>query len=122
MKIDRLPCMGEICGILAFSEIAKYTSDCWFVYTQVTKTGVFRGENPLCRWVSNRGVSIPVGTRFCLQSLVCYTFVIPLLPADAGKGLASPSAVWADSGRQTLFSVSRTGGFCDTKVTRMQDF
>ena len=38
--------MGEICGILAFSEIAKYTSDCWFVYTQVTKTGVFRGENP----------------------------------------------------------------------------
>ena len=25
-------------------------------------------------WVSNRGESIPVGTRFCLQSLVCYTF------------------------------------------------
>ena len=36
-----------------------------------------------------------------------------MLPADAGEGLASPSAMRADSGRQTLFCVSRTGGFCD---------
>ena len=35
--------------------------------------GVQRGAIPWL-WVSNRGESIPVGTRFCLQSLVCYTF------------------------------------------------
>ena len=57
--------------------------------------------------------SIPVGTRFSAgKSSVLY----------AGKGLASPSAMRADSGRQTLFCGSRTGGFCDTKVTQMQDF
>ena len=38
--------------------------------------------------------SIPVGTRFSVGK----SSVIPLLPADAGKGLASPSAVRADSG------------------------
>ena len=67
----------------------------------------------------------PIGARASLlahdfpqESLVCYSFVIPLLPDDAGKGLASSSAVRADSGWQTLFSGRRTGGFCDTKVTQ----
>ena len=45
---------------------------------------------------------IPVGTRFSAGKssvlFLCYSFVIPLLPADAGKGLASSSAVRADSG------------------------
>lgn len=36
-----------------------------------------------------------------------------MLPADAGKGLSSSAAVRTDSGRQTLFCGSRTGGFCD---------
>ena len=47
----------------------------------------------------------PIGARASLlahdfpqESLVCYSFVIPLLPDDAGKGLASSSAVRADSG------------------------
>ena len=36
--------------------------------------GVQRGAAPWL-WVSNRGEQHPIGTRFCLQSLVCYTFV-----------------------------------------------
>ena len=55
--------------------------------------------------------SIPVGTRFSVGK----SSVIPLLPADAGKGLASPSAVRTDSGWQSLFGGSRTGGFCTDK-------
>ena len=35
---------------------------------------VSRGMQSLWLWVSNRGERRPVGTRFCLQSLVCYTF------------------------------------------------
>ena len=42
----------------------------------------------------------PIGARaallahdFASQSLVCYYIIIPLLPADAGKGLAAYSAV-----------------------------
>lgn len=58
--------------------------------------------------------SIPIGTRFCLQSLVCYTFVIPLATADAGKGLSHA--------RQTLFGGSRTGGFCGLKGTQNEGF
>ena len=49
--------------------------------------------------------SIPVGTRFCLQSLVCYTFCDRRISQKCtGKGLSHA--------RQTLFGVSRTGGFC----------
>jgi len=36
----------------------------------------------------SKGDSVPFGTRLCLQSLVCYTFI--LLPA-AGNGNAPPS-------------------------------
>lgn len=35
--------------------------------------GIQRGMSPWL-WVSNRGKQHPVGTRFCSQSLVCYTF------------------------------------------------
>ena len=38
------------------------------------KLQVSRGMQFLWLWVSNRGEKRPVGTRFCLQSLVCYTF------------------------------------------------
>ena len=66
-------------------------------------------------WVSNRGESIPVGTRFCLQSLVCYTFCAATQwHAVAGKGLSHA--------RQTLFGGSRTGGFCGLKATKDKEF
>ena len=54
--------------------------------------------------------SIPVGTRFCLQSLVCYTFC----DRCAGKGLSHA--------RQTLFGGSRTGEFCGLKATKDKEF
>ena len=38
------------------------------------KLQVSRGMQSLWLWVSNRGEKRPVGTRFCSQSLVCYTF------------------------------------------------
>ena len=38
------------------------------------KHGVSRGEYPLGSGFPIGARSIPVGTRFCLQSLVCYTF------------------------------------------------
>ena len=44
-----------------------------------------------------------------------------MLPADAGKGLTAYSAV-QQSVATNAFRGSRTGGFCDTKVTQMQDF
>ena len=71
--------------------------------------GVQRDEIPWL-WVSNRGESIPVGTRFCLQSLVCYTFC----DRCAGKGLSHA--------RQTLFGGSRTGEFCGLKATKDKEF
>ena len=82
---------------------------------EVSKGG---DHSPFWRWVSNRDASIPVdigypkGNGVALGRgiqrgqrppwhtiLLCKVWcVIPLLPADAGKGLASPSAVRADSG------------------------
>lgn len=50
--------------------------------------GIQRGIAPRL-WVSNRGESIPVGTRFCLQSLVCYTFAKERAAGWDGFGLSS---------------------------------
>ena len=59
--------------------------------------------------------SIPVGTRFCLQSLVCYTFCDRRISQKCtGKGLSHA--------RQTLFGGSRTGGFCGQKGTQNEGF
>ena len=41
------------------------------------------GQSPFGSGFPVGAGSTPVGTRFCLQSLVCYT----LVPADAEKGL-----------------------------------
>ena len=60
------------------------------------ENGGLQRERSLCRWVSNRGASCPVGTRFCAAKSSVFIFIplfIPLLPADAGKGLAAYSAV-----------------------------
>ena len=62
---------------------------------------VSRGAQLLWLWVSNRGESIPVGTRLSVESLVCYTFC----SRWRWKGAAFVAA-------QTLSSDSRTGGFC----------
>ena len=63
--------------------------------------GYPKGRNPLGSGFPIGARSIPVGTRFCLQSLVCYTFC----SRWRWKG-----AVFVAT--QALFSDSRTGGFC----------
>ena len=87
-----------------------------------TNGDIHRRENAgsfqrrMCRlWlrVSNRDEQSPVGTRFCLQSLVCYTFC----SADAkqmlwhGKGADDSVQRSASEYRLTLFHDSTTGGF-----------
>ena len=59
--------------------------------------------------------SIPVGTRFCLQSLVCYTFCDRRISQKCtGKGLFHA--------RQSISSGSRTGGLCGLKGTQNEGF
>ena len=60
--------------------------------------------------VKSLGSGFPIGARatllandFPLESLVCYTFVIPLATADAEKGLPHAG--------QTVYGGSRTDGF-----------
>ena len=59
------------------------------------KWGIAKGAS-LWRWVSNRGASIPVGTRFSV-------------------GKSSVLYLCFRLTRQTLFCGSRTGGFCTDK-------
>lgn len=63
-------------GFLHFGQAVYHTQIC----------GVYRQVEPKMRENPKRGTLF--GTRFCLQSLVCYTFV----PADAKRGDA---AIWA---------------------------
>lgn len=60
-------------------------------------------------WVSNRGEQHPCWHTTFPRKVVC---VIPLLPADAEKGLAVTSATWANGSEQALLGGSRSGGFC----------
>ena len=54
------------------------------------KLQVSRGMQSLWLWVSNRGEKRPVGTRFCSQSLVCYT---SCSPGDAARLRSSTCAL-----------------------------
>ena len=64
-------------GVTAVSIFWGMVSICIFtVWVQFAKEiyGVSKGENPLGSGFPIGASSISVGTRFCLQSLVCYTF------------------------------------------------
>ena len=64
---------GDYSGFV-FSEERHQTAFLQFGYRFRGKyAGVQRDAIPWL-WVSNRGESIPVGTRFSFESLVCYTF------------------------------------------------
>ena len=64
----------EVWGIFVFSGEVFFQS-CTALGTHLRRKhwGIQRGESPWL-WVFNRGEKHPVGTRFCPQSLVCYTF------------------------------------------------
>lgn len=89
-----------------------------FVYAPARKMeGLQRGAS-LCRRVSNRGVSILVGTRFCFAKSSVLYLCFRLTRKRGWRRALRCSRVW----QQTLFRGSRTGGFCDTKVTQMRNF
>ena len=62
--------------------------------------------------------SIPVGTRFCFAKSSVLYLCLRLTRERGWRRTLRCGRVW----QQTLFRGSRTGGFCDTKVTQMQDF
>ena len=62
--------------------------------------------------------SIPVGTRFCFAKSSVLYLCFRLTRERGWRHTLRCGRVW----QQTLFRGSRTGGFCDTKVTQMQDF
>lgn len=114
-----------------FSEAVKYTSRSRFVYTQVTKTGVSRGVQPLGSGFPIGASSIPVGTRLPLESLVCYTFVeqmaagIVARPGTCGYScgvLAGKVATCGQHKRQKKagkrggYALSASRVICETKV------
>ena len=66
-------------------------------------------EYSLCRWVSNRGASRPVGTRFCSAKSSVLYLCFRLTRKRGWRRTLRCGRVW----RQTLFRGSRTGGFCD---------
>ena len=92
----------------AFSEQALQAAFCSLYMHQRGKWGIAKGIS-LCRWVSNRGASRPVGTRFCsAKSSVLYLCFRLTRKRDWRRTLQQ-GRVW----QQTLFRGSRTGGFCD---------
>ena len=62
--------------------------------------------------------SIPVGTRFCSAKSSVLYLCFRLARKRGWRRTLRGGRVW----RQTLFRGRRTGGFCDIKVTQMQDF
>ena len=100
--------LDEICSVFAFSEQVFQAAFLQFGDTAKEIWGVQRGISPLWRWVSNRGASIPVGTRFSAgKSSVLYLCF--RLTRERGRRTLQQGRVW----QQTLFRGSRTGGFCD---------
>ena len=66
-------------------------------------------ERSLCRGVSNRGASIPVGTRFCFAKSSVLYLCFRLTRERGWRRTLRCGRVW----QQTPFRGSRTGGFCD---------
>ena len=66
-------------------------------------------EYSFCRGVSNRGASIPVGTRFSAGKSSVLYLRFRLTRERGWRRTLRCGRVW----RQTLFCGSRTGGFCD---------
>ena len=65
----------KIVAVLHFQGWVNQTQNAVCIYKGEENDGVSRGETPLDSGFPIGARSIPVGTRFCLQSLVCYTFV-----------------------------------------------
>lgn len=84
-----IPCRMEITAVLHFLRRHDKLPFAVCICACEENVGLQR-EYSLCRGVSNRGAQHPCWHTILLRKVVC---VIPLLPADAGKGLAAYSAV-----------------------------
>ena len=90
--------LDEICSVFAFSEQVFQAAFLQFGDTAKEIWGVQRGITPLWRWVSNRGASIPIGTRFSAgKSSVLYLCF--RLTRERGRRTLQQGRVW----RQTLW-------------------
>ena len=100
-----IPVQDGSCSGFVFSEERCQTAFLQFGYHFREKyAGVQRGEIPwLC--VSNRGESIPVGTRFCLQSLVRYTFC---MCNWHGKSCSETERFSVSTGAQEVYKTRRS--------------
>lgn len=82
------------------------------------ENGGLQREYSLCRWVSNRGASIPVGTRFCSAKSSVLYLCFRLTRERGWRRTLRCGRVW----QQTLFRGSRTGGFCDVSYSTNAGF
>ena len=80
-----------------------------FAYVPSKKMRDCKGNIPFCTWVSNRGASIPVGTRFSAGKSSVLYLCFRLTRERGWRRTLRCGRVW----QQTLFRGSRTGGFCD---------
>ena len=62
--------------------------------------------------------SIPIGTRFCLQSLVCYTFA----SSWRGKGVGGVLCGAAECGNNRFFAAVGQADFVTRVTSQTQDF
>ena len=102
----------------AFSEQVFQAAFLQFGDTAKKIWGVQRGSPPLCRGVSNRGASRPVGTRFCFAKSSVLYLCFRLTRKRGWRHTLRCSRVW----QQTLFRGSRTGGFCDVRYSTNAGF
>lgn len=105
---------GSLCRVPAQASFCIFRAgmtSCVFAvctYTCEGNEGLQR-EHLFCRWVSNRGASIPVGTRFCSAKSSVLYLCFRLAWERGWRRTLRCGRVW----QQTLFRGSRTGGFCD---------
>lgn len=99
---------GVCCGIFEeWTDIGKWIFSMWVPFAQ-KMMGYPKGSNPLGSGFPIGASSIPVGTRFCLQSLVCYTFCDRWRRKGAGSGQDWHFSMTAEQGditdRQSVIS------------------
>ena len=70
-------------------------------------------EYSFLHWVSNRGASIPVGTRFCSAKSSVLYLCFRLTRERGWRRALQQGRVWW----QMIFCGSRTGGFCDVSYS-----
>ena len=114
---------GSLCHVPAQTSFCIFragTTSCVFAVCicACEGNGGLQRERSLCRGVSNRGASRPVGTRFCFAKSSVLYLCFRLTRKRGWRRTLRCGRVW----RQTLFRGSRTGGFCDVSYSTNAGF